>query len=212
MIQKFEVNMLQENCYILSDDTKECVIIDCGAYFPEEISAIEQYIASNGLHPVAQWLTHAHLDHVFGVRAMYDKYGVRPICGVRDEQAYKDMKAQAHDLFAIDLDYDMPPLLRLVKDGDTVEFGNSSYRVIETPGHTRGSIFYYSEKEKVAFSGDTLFRGGIGRTDLPGGSMFQIIQSLRMMTQYPDDTRVLPGHGPETTMGYELATNMYLDR
>ena len=211
-IKTFKVNMIEENCYIVSDDTRECMIVDCGAYYPEEVTAIEQYIEENGLKPVAQVLTHGHLDHMFGVKAMYDKYGVKPILGVRDEQLYNGAKEQASGLFGITLKYDMPPLERLVKDGDTVTFGNTTFKVIETPGHTRGGVFYYSESDKVAFSGDTLFRGSIGRTDLPGGSMFQIIQSLRMITQYPDDVRVLPGHGQETTIGYELASNMYLDR
>ena len=91
-------------------------------------------------------------------------------------------------------------------------FGNHTINVIETPGHTKGSVFYYCPDEKVAFSGDTLFKGSIGRTDLPGGSMFQIIQSLRMITQLPDDVVILPGHGDKTTIGLELASNPYLDR
>ena len=99
-----------------------------------------------------------------------------------------------------------------MKDGSKVTFGNHTFSVIETPGHTRGSVFYYCEEEKVAFSGDTLFKGSIGRTDLPGGSMFQIIQSLRMITQLPDDVTVYSGHGEETTIGLELASNPYLDR
>lgn len=211
-IQCFKVNMLEENCYVVSDDSKECMIVDCGAFYPEEVEAISQYITDNGLTPVLQVLTHAHYDHIFGVKAIYDRYGVKPVLSVHDEKMYLNAKEYVKNLMGIDLDLQTAPLGRLVRHGDTVKFGDTEFRVIETPGHTPGCVFYYSEKEKTAFSGDTLFRGSIGRTDLPGGSMFQIIQSLRMMTQYPDDTRILPGHGEETTLGYELATNMYLDR
>ena len=84
--------------------------------------------------------------------------------------------------------------------------------VIETPGHSMGSVVLYIKDERVAFTGDTLFRGSIGRTDFEGGSMLMIIQSLRMFVQFPDDITLLPGHGPKTTMGYELAHNPYLDR
>ena len=93
-----------------------------------------------------------------------------------------------------------------------MSFGSHAFTVIETPGHSRGSIFFYDEEEYVAFSGDTLFQRSIGRTDFEGGSMFQMIQSLRMICQLPDTTRVYPGHGPETTIGAELASNPYLDR
>lgn len=211
-VEKFQVNMIQENCYIVSDDTRECVIVDCGAYYPEEQTAIEEYISQNGLKPVGQWLTHAHFDHVLGVKFLYDKYGIRPTLCVKDEELYKGLNEQGKQLFGLELEFDMPPIERLVRDGDHVRFGESEFKVIETPGHTKGCVFYYSENDAVAFSGDTLFRGSIGRTDLPGGSMFQIIQSLRMIEQLPDNTKVYPGHGPSTTIGYECETNMYLDR
>ena len=93
-----------------------------------------------------------------------------------------------------------------------IEFGNHRLTIIETPGHSRGSIFFYCEDEKVCFSGDSLFEGTIGRTDLMGGSMFMLIQSLRTIVQLPDETVVWPGHGQQTTIGKEVATNMYLER
>ena len=193
-IKNFEVNPLQENCYVVSDETKECMIVDCGAFYPQEIQAITNYILENNLKPVVCALTHGHFDHIYGVRAICDRYAIKPIISQKDEQLYKPLDEQ----------------VRMYND--IVRFGNQEFRVIETPGHTRGGVFYYNEKEKVAFSGDTLFKGSIGRTDFPGGSMFQIIQSLRMVTQLPDDVKVYPGHGPQTTIGYELASNPYLDR
>ena len=156
-------------------------------------------------------LTHGHFDHVMGCRFIYDTYGLQPGLCERDAEMYNGAKTQAAD-FGLNFEGDMPALGRCVNDGDEVAFGSHTFKVIHTPGHSQGSVVYYSDQEAVAFTGDTLFKNSIGRTDLPGGSMFQIIQSLRMFTQLPDNTRVLPGHGPETTIGYELATNPYLDR
>lgn len=211
-IKTIPCNMFQENTYIVSDETNECMIVDCGAYTNDEQEAIEKYIRENQLKPVLCVLTHAHTDHVFGVRYIYDRYNLTPTLNEKDHFLYENFKEQAQILIGITPDYELPTTYNTVKDNDTVSFGTHTFRVIETPGHSQGSVFYYCENEKVAFSGDTLFRGSIGRTDLPGGSMFQIIQSLRMMTQYPDDVKIYPGHGMPTTIGLELASNPYLDR
>ena len=119
---------------------------------------------------------------------------------------------QALQMTGVKLQDDFPSVGKYLHDNDKVSFGSHAFTVIETPGHSRGSIFFYDEEEHVAFSGDTLFQRSIGRTDFEGGSMFQMIQSLRMICQLPDTTRVYPGHGPETTIGAELASNPYLDR
>lgn len=210
-IKKFECNMIAENCYIVSDETKECAIIDCGAHGPFEEEAIKQYITEEHLHPKLLLLTHGHFDHVMGCKFIADTYGLTPILCERDAEVYKDAKKLSSD-FGITWDGEMPVIGRCLNDGDEITFGNHSFKAFHTPGHSKGSMVFYCEAEKVAFTGDTLFRSSIGRTDLPGGSMFQIIQSLRMLTQLPDDTRVFPGHGPETTIGIELASNPYLDR
>ena len=107
---------------------------------------------------------------------------------------------------------DFAPVEHYLAANDTISFGDHTFSIIETPGHSPGSVFFYCEKENVAFSGDTLFKGSIGRTDFQGGSMFMIIQSLRRISQLPDATKILPGHGEMTTMGYEETTNPYLDR
>lgn len=210
-IKKFECNMLSENCYIVSDETGECMIVDCGAYGPFEQKAIEDYINGNSLTPKLHVLTHAHFDHVLGCKFLHDTYGLQPVVCESDADTYKDVKKYAAE-FGVTFNDEMPVIGRCVNDGDEVSFGNHTFKVIHTPGHSRGCVVYYSDEESTAFTGDTLFRGSIGRTDLPGGSMFQIIQSLRMLMQLPDNTVVLPGHGPETTIGKELASNPYLDR
>lgn len=211
-IQRFECNMLQENCYIISDETKECVICDCGAYYPAERAAIVDYIRDNGLTPVHLLSTHGHIDHNFGNNTIFDEFGLKPEVHKEDQHLMDMLAEQAETLVGITLDYAMPPVGKYFGDGDEITFGSQRLKVIETPGHSKGSVFFYCPEEAIALSGDTLFRNSIGRTDYLGGSMFQIIQSLRMICQLPDNTVVYPGHGPQTTIGTELSSNPYLDR
>lgn len=211
-IQRFECNMLQENCYIISDETKECVICDCGAYYPAERAAIVDYIRDNGFAPVHLLSTHGHIDHNFGNNTIFDEFGLKPEVHKEDQHLMDMLAEQAEALVGITLDYAMPPVGKYFGDGDEITFGSHRLKVIETPGHSKGSVFFYCPEEAIALSGDTLFRNSIGRTDYLGGSMFQIIQSLRMICQLPDNTVVYPGHGPQTTIGTELSSNPYLDR
>ena len=203
--------MLQENCYVVSDDTKECVIIDCGAYYEAEKLAIEKYIKTNELKPVHLIATHGHLDHNFGDAFITKTYGLPREIDSSDESYVLAADKQAA-YFGMTLDEPIVTEIKTFKAGDIFKFGTHEIEVIETPGHSMGSVVLYIKDEKVAFTGDTLFRGSIGRTDFDGGSMLMIIQSLRMFVQFPDDITLLPGHGQQTTMGYELAHNPYLDR
>ncbi len=211
-IKKFTVNPLQENCYIVSDETRECVIIDCGASSDKERSAITGYIRENNLQPKHHLLTHAHLDHCLGMKAIADEFGVKPEVHLKDQPLIDQLDMQSEMILGQPLSERMPPVERYFTEKDTILFGSHSLEIIETPGHSPGSVFFLCKEEKAAFSGDTLFRGSIGRTDFWGGSMFQIIQSLRMVCQLSDDIKVYPGHGEPTTIGHECATNMYLDR
>ena len=115
-------------------------------------------------------------------------------------------------MFQMSLEQEYPSVAHFFDDGEIVRFGNHELEVMPTPGHSRGSVTFYCKEENVAFTGDTLFQGSIGRTDFPGGSMFQIINSLRLLAQLPDKTRILPGHGNYTSIGEELAHNPYMDR
>lgn len=210
-IETFTCNMLQENCYVVSDETKECVIIDCGAYYEAEKHAIEKYIGDNGLKPVHLIATHGHLDHNFGDVFISKKYGLPLEIDSSDESYVRAAEKQA-TFFGITLSEPLDMEIKAFNAGEHIRFGLHDIEVIETPGHSMGSVVLYIKDEKVAFTGDTLFRGSIGRTDFEGGSMLMIIQSLRMFVQFPDDITLLPGHGQKTTMGYELAHNPYLDR
>lgn len=211
-IQRFVCNMLQENCYVVSDETRECVIIDCGAFYPEERQAIVQYIQDNQLVPKHLLGTHGHLDHHFGDDTICQYFGLHPEVHIGDEKLMNGAAEQASTMFGLQLEGEMPAVRHFLSGGETITFGSHQFQVIETPGHSRGGVFFYCEEESIAFSGDTLFRNSIGRTDLGGGSMFMIIQSLRQICQLPDQTVILPGHGDQTTIGQELASNPYLDR
>lgn len=211
-IQCFECNMLQENCYVVSDETRECVIIDCGAFFPEDKKAILQYIRDNQLTPKHLLATHGHLDHNFGNHFIFDEFGLKVEIHRDDEEFIAHYEEQAEKFFGLHAIEPLPEAGRLLTGGDEIAFGNHRFTVIETPGHSRGGVFFYCKDENVCFSGDSLFKGSIGRTDLMGGSMFMLIQSLKTIAQLPDDTAVFPGHGPQTTIGTEVATNPFLER
>lgn len=211
-IERFVFNMLQENCYVVSDDTDECVIIDCGAFYGYERKAIVEYINGNKLKPVHLLVTHGHFDHNFGNNTIYDEFGLTPEVASADESLLGSIDRQAESLCSIHIDFKSPVPKRFLKREDVIYFGHQKISVIETPGHSPGSVTFYCEKENIAFTGDTLFKNSIGRTDFLGGSMMQIIQSLRMLAQLPDETVILPGHGEKTTIGDELAHNPYMER
>ena len=211
-VQRFECNMLQENCYVVSDETRECVIIDCGAFYPEEKKEILEYIRDNNLTPKHLLATHGHLDHNFGNQFILDEFGLKVEIHRDDEDFITHSEEQAEKFFGLMSFGKLPEVGRLLTGNDTIHFGKHRFSIIETPGHSRGGVFYYCKEESVCFSGDSLFRGSIGRTDLKGGSMFMLIQSLRSISQLPDETVVWPGHGQQTTIGKEVATNMYLER
>ncbi len=204
--------MLQENCYVVSDDTQECVIIDCGAYYPEERKAITQYINEKQLKPVHLLVTHGHLDHNFGNDTIYEEFGLKPEVAAGDEKLMRGLAQQAEQFYGFELKTKFPAIDHFFEEDEVVKMGNHEFTIIETPGHSNGSVCFYCEAEHILFSGDTLFRTSIGRTDFPGGSMFRIINSLRHLGQLPDETLVYPGHGEHTTIGEELAHNPYMDR
>lgn len=211
-IQTFEVNPLHENCYVVSDDTKECVIIDCGAFTESEQEVIITYINKNGLKPVHNIGTHGHLDHHFGDAAILSAFNLLPEVSDGDEVLMQHSKEAALQMLGMDLNIDLPAGELKLTENNAISFGSHTLRIIRTPGHSRGSVSFYCAEENVLFTGDTLFKGSIGRTDFPGGSMFQIISSLRELAQLPDTTIVYPGHGPQTSIGFELAHNPYMDR
>ena len=204
-------NPLQENCYVVSDERGECVIIDCGAYYEEEKEALEKYIREQQLTPVHLVATHGHLDHNFGNASVYQQYGLKVEICDEDVSLVEHLPEQACALFGIPIDKDQPPVGRRLKDGDSITFGSHSLQVLQTPGHSHGSCLFYCEAEHTVFTGDTLFRMSIGRTDFPEGSWQQMEHSLKnVVAALPPATTVLPGHGPQSTIADELRYNPYL--
>lgn len=211
-IQTFEVNPLHENCYVINDETKECVIIDCGALTETEQNAVIAYINEEGLKPIHNLGTHGHLDHHFGDAAILSAFNLQPEVAEGDKVLMQHPKEAALQMLGMDLNIDLPAGNLKLTENEDVKFGSHTFKIIRTPGHSSGSVSFYCAEENVLFTGDTLFKGSIGRTDFPGGSMFQIISSLRELAQLPDKTIVYPGHGPQTSIGFELAHNPYMDR
>ena len=211
-IQTFEVNPLHENCYVINDETKECVIIDCGALTETEQNAVIAYINEEGLKPIHNLGTHGHLDHHFGDAAILSAFNLQPEVAEGDKVLMQHPKEAALQMLGMDLNIDLPAGNLKLTENEEVKFGSHTFKIIRTPGHSPGSVSFYCSEENVLFTGDTLFKGSIGRTDFPGGSMFQIISSLRELAQLPDKTIVYPGHGPQTSIGFELAHNPYMDR
>ncbi|MBO6296488.1 MAG: MBL fold metallo-hydrolase [Prevotella sp.] len=211
-IKTFVCNMLEENCYVVSDETKECVIIDCGAFYGEERDAIVRYIDNNQLKPVHLLATHGHLDHNFGNNTILEHYGLKPEVAEGDRNMMNNYNQQAQKFYGMQLNFELPEAGSVITDNQDITFGNHKLKVIPTPGHSKGSVTFYCKEENVAFTGDTLFQQSIGRTDLHGGSMMQIIQSLRILAQLPDETVVKPGHGNDTTIGRELESNPFMER
>lgn len=209
-IKTFEVNPLGENCYVVSDETKEAVIIDCGCSTESEWADIKKYIAANDLQVRHLLNTHLHFDHVWGNAFAYRDLGLRPEANYEDLRIYENMDEQIRSVVGMSIPHPpMPPLGTSLLDGNEVCFGHTTLRVLTTPGHSRGSICFYAENEHTLFSGDTLFCGSCGRTDLAGGSYRDIMLSLTKLSALPDETKVLCGHGPSTTIAREKLYNPY---
>lgn len=209
-IQKFICNMFQENCYVVSDDTNECIIVDCGAFYEEEKKAIIDYIKYNKLIPVRLICTHAHIDHNFGNYAIYEAFGIKPEVCMDDKVLMRKLKEQAYSFIGLNYDEEIPDVEKYFNDNDEITFGTHCFNILKTPGHTPGSVLFYCPNESVAFSGDTLFKMSIGRTDLEFGSYDEIIKSLRnIAVLLPAETTILPGHGAETTLKEEIIYNPY---
>ena len=210
-IKTFAFNLLQENTYVVSDDTLECVIIDCGAYYDDERRAITDYISSQGLKPVRLLATHGHWDHNLGIDTIYQTYGLRVEAAKEDDFIISDIPHNFQSIIGAPLRREYPAVGRFFTPDEVIRFGHHSLQVLKTPGHSPGSVVFYCAEEHTAFTGDTLFRMSVGRTDFEGGSYTQLMSSLaNVLAKLPADTVILPGHGPQSTIDYELRYNPYL--
>jgi hydroxyacylglutathione hydrolase len=206
ILETFPVGPLHCNCTILGDEiTHEAVVVDPGDNIPEILSRLQKH----GLTLRQIIVTHAHIDHVGGAALLRKSTGAPVVMNQRDLELLGMMEMQAGWL-GIPTPQVAPPDAS-AEDGLTVGLATLPAQVLHTPGHTPGSICLFLPDHDLLLAGDTLFAGSIGRTDLPGGDGRQILRSLReRLLALPDSTRVLPGHGPETTIGEERQSNPFL--
>ena len=198
-----------ENTYIISDSEGSALIIDPGMYDSQENARMFEYLTSQNLKPTRLLLTHAHLDHVFGVNWFSQQYGLVAEIHAKEEVVYNSAQAVAMQ-YGLSMDKLVAPTISLL-EGESIAFGNASLELRFVPGHSPGSVCFYNAKEKYVIGGDVLFQGSIGRTDLPGGDFDTLINSIRtQVLSMPDDTIVYSGHGPLTTVGQERISNPYL--
>lgn len=206
LYKPFMVNPLGVNCFVAYDDeTLDAAIIDPGMFYAQECEEVAAFIADNDLHVSHILLTHGHFDHVMGVRWCAAEYGVTPLLHSADHRLAYDLERQALLFMRRTLGATATESLAAIADGDILRIGNVEMQVIHTPGHTPGGVCYYVPSAQLVFTGDTLFNNGVGRTDFEGGSAQTLFTSIReRLFTLPSETKVLPGHGPSTTIGDEM--------
>ena len=208
-IKKFEFNMFPVNCYVLSDESGEAVVIDPGCFYPEEKQMLKDYLLDNNLTLKHVLCTHLHLDHIFGNPYLSKEFGLQPEGGQQDEFWLDQASAMARN-FGFIYDEKQPALGKYICEGDTITFGDTTLKAIHVPGHSPGSIVFYSPEAACVFSGDVLFYGSIGRADLKGGNFDDLKEGIcNQLFTLPAETRVYPGHGPSTSIGYEKNNNPF---
>ena len=207
----FQFSLFGINTYLIFDpSSNECAIVDPGMSNPEEEKAIENFISEKGLTLKQIINTHLHIDHVAGIPFLRKKYGAPVLAHEGDKFLGEGMASQAK-MFGLDLPLDQIEISEYIKAGDKIKIGNGVLEVISVPGHSKGSIALYDREGGYLISGDALFKGSIGRTDLPGGDYRELISSIESeLLSLPDETVVLPGHGPSSTIGEEKQSNPFL--
>jgi glyoxylase-like metal-dependent hydrolase (beta-lactamase superfamily II) len=204
-IEHYVVGLVGTNCYFaIHQDTKECLVIDPG----DQGQMLAEKIKAVGLTPVAILLTHGHFDHIMGVETLRRMFSIPVYVHEDDADMLHTPEQNCGDMIGRTVSICAD---RMLKDGDTLELAGFEIQVLHTPGHTPGGVCYYFPQEGVVFSGDTLFCGSVGRTDLPGGSMSALVRSVReKVFSLPDLTLVYPGHGEPTKISTEKQNNPFL--
>jgi glyoxylase-like metal-dependent hydrolase (beta-lactamase superfamily II) len=207
-IYRLVFSPIEVNTYIIADDDNKCAVIDCGCYTEQEFKEFTDFLEKKNLEPVLLLNTHCHLDHIFGNGRFLEKYKLGSLSHSGDEMNRKNSVKQA--LF-FGLKMEAPPEpAGLIEDGQIITFGPAKLKALHVPGHSPGSLAFYIEKDGIVFTGDSLFAGSIGRTDLPGGNYDTLINSIKTkLFTLPAETVVYPGHHGSTTIGQEIDTNPY---
>jgi glyoxylase-like metal-dependent hydrolase (beta-lactamase superfamily II) len=199
---------IEVNTYVLADETGDCAIIDCGCYDKFEFSRLVKLIDDKKLNPVLLLNTHCHLDHIFGNKFILQKYKLGTWCHEADE-INRINSVQHAQLFGMKMDRPPEPS-KFITEGQKITFGNTEMTTLHVPGHSPGSLSFYSEKNGCVFTGDALFRRSIGRTDLEGGNSQALLASIKTkLFSLPPETVVYPGHGSSTDIGTEMKSNPF---
>lgn len=207
-IYRLVFSPIDVNTYILADSDNICAVIDCGCYSDEEFKILTDFIADKNLSPQLLLNTHCHLDHIFGNGRFLQKYGLGTFCHTGEENNRKGAVMQAK-FFGLSMEVPPEPA-GFLEDGQIVSFGSVSLKALHVPGHSPGSLAFYCEREGVLFTGDALFAGSIGRSDLPGGDHNTLIKSITgKLFTLPEETIIYPGHYESSTIGEEIKTNPY---
>ncbi len=210
-VSRFTFNMFGVNTYILWDDiSKEALIVDPGMINEKEQNEIKAFLDANGLSLRHLINTHMHIDHAFGISYMKENYNLKLECNLEDQFLAQRLNEQAN-MFGLPISMEVLQIDVDLKDGEKIQLGDEYLKILHMPGHSPGGIILYAPQSNFIISGDVLFNTSIGRTDLPGGNYTQLIDAIsnKLMT-LPDDVVVYPGHGPETSIGYEKQNNPYL--
>ena len=207
-IKRIVFNPFRENTYIVWDDTKECIIVDAGNMVAGENRILKEFLTAHDLKPVMAVNTHGHFDHTGGVEWLKSEYNTKFACSSKDKFLIDSTAGgmvygiKCNNVPEIDVDLDVE---------ESITFGNTTLKVIKTPGHTPGHVVLYDEESKSLFTGDTLFRESIGRTDLPGGDYSWIMRSiLEQILPLGDDVTIYPGHEDSSTLGHESLYNPFI--
>lgn len=206
-VSVFQFNAFQENTYVVSNDQGEALIFDPGCYSKEEEHLLTDFIEENELHVVAVLYTHAHIDHILGAAFVHRKFQCQAYLHALDHSTWTSVASYAH-VYGFE-GYQLQDLpSEELNDHQELNIGSFRMKVRHTPGHAPGHVVFYFEEDQFIINGDVLFKGSFGRVDLPGGDL-EILKSsiFNILFQYPDETIVYCGHGPETTIGQEKRTN-----
>jgi glyoxylase-like metal-dependent hydrolase (beta-lactamase superfamily II) len=207
-LKKLVFNSFQVNTYILYDETGECIIVDPANYEQADDHALSVFISEHNLSPVRSINTHCHIDHILGIHYVKQTFGI-PFHTHKSEEKLLNNAPLMGKVFGFRVEQ-LPAIDHFIEHGEIITFGNSELRALHVPGHSEGSLAFYAPGGEFVITGDALFAGSIGRTDLPGGDYDTLIESIRTnLFSLPDRTTIWPGHGASSTIGEEISNNPF---